>query len=297
MSKMKKQIFNYLKKEISKQIEKELPEYNKRKREFIEAVSQSNIKHKYCSNCGAVLNEGSNYCPSCGKAINKKVTTEKSNEDFVTSDGTERVETIGVDDKAEENSKKEIIKCPNCGASINSFEYKCPYCRTELRNIEASSAMEKFSQEFEKIKSRPLPKYDGKESIMKKLVGHDYNQDRERFYEDAKDDRDEEIASFIRNYPVPNTKEDLVEFMILAKSNYDHLSYEDEDLRSAWNAKMNQIVQKAKLTIKNPNDLKPITDIYDEKEKAISNDNKMIIKTLISGMVIVILIFLFLISR
>lgn len=69
----------------------------------------------------------------------------------------------------------------------------------------------------------------------------------------------------IRAYPIPNTKEDILEFMILAASNIDEMSYSQSDsLRKAWKAKLEQSYQKAELVLKNDAGIEKAKEIYDK---------------------------------
>ena len=91
---------------------------------------------------------------------------------------------------------------------------------------------------------------------------------------------DEQKISLIRSFAIPNTKEDLYEFLILSVSNIDVDSYEnDNQLRNdarkavsdAWKAKFEQAYQKAKLIF--ADDPK-----FTEIEKLHSNTNASINK-------------------
>lgn len=102
-----------------------------------------------------------------------------------------------------------IHKCPRCGEAIASFELICPSCGLELRDVSAAKSLEAL---------------DGK---LK-----DVSSDKER-------------ANVIRSFPIPNTREDILELMILASSNMGGLQ-EGEEL-SAWKTKYEQCYQKARL--------------------------------------------------
>lgn len=93
---------------------------------------------------------------------------------------------------------------------------------------------------------------------------------------------DKSVANIIQNFPIPNTKEDVFEFMVLASANIDpsavgqyiHPAESSEEksrkmLSNAWNAKLEQVYQKAKLTFGNSPDFYEIQEIYDKKKKEI----------------------------
>lgn len=186
-------------------------------------------------------------------------------------ESTEPEEQSGMlKEKAQKSTtKSKPYKCPNCGATLKSFNSSCPYCDSELREIKASTSLEEFSKGLQKIKSRPFPKFEEKESLLKKAIGSDFksNDAKSEFKRECESQRDDEIASYINNYPIPNSKEDLTEFMILVTANIDLNTESDDVVQKAWLLKMDQIMTKAKLSIKNSEDLSVITQIYDEKRE------------------------------
>ena len=86
--------------------------------------------------------------------------------------------------------------------------------------------------------------------------------------------------NFIRNFAVPNTKEDLLEFLTLAASNinvtYGFLSESQEAISYAWEAKFEQIYQKASITFGNNPEIQEIKKIYDIKSEKISKKNESV---------------------
>lgn len=64
----------------------------------------------------------------------------------------------------------------------------------------------------------------------------------------------------IRNFPIPNTKEDIIEFMILASSNI--LGEDERDIYEAWLAKFEQAYQKALILFAGDPDIVRIQQIY-----------------------------------
>lgn len=118
----------------------------------------------------------------------------------------------------------ELHKCPNCGEVLNSFVAACPACGYELRGSSATGAVKEFAS-----------KLDNAATEFQK-------------------------ANIIRNFPIPNTKEDIFEFMILASSNID--DHPNKDVFDAWIAKFEQCYDKARLTFKQDSDFSQIQSIY-----------------------------------
>lgn len=121
-----------------------------------------------------------------------------------------------------------VHKCIRCGEVINAFAVQCPACGYELRGAKTSSVVKELAAKLEKMSSIP------------------------------------ERCDLIRNFYIPNTKEDIFEFIILAASNTDCETKET----SAWIAKMKQAYEKAKVSFKDSADFEKIEKIYDEATSA-----------------------------
>lgn len=114
----------------------------------------------------------------------------------------------GQEDRGRRESfEGEVRRCPNCGESLPAFIERCSSCGYELRGVSGSSAVDAFSERLQSAKS----------SVQR---------------EDA-----------IRTFHIPNTREDILEFFILATSNIAA----DDGEADVWRAKLDQAYQKAKL--------------------------------------------------
>lgn len=198
----------------------------------------------YCMNCGQQLPEGAKFCSSCGTATGE-VKTETAQRKTV-YDG-------------------ELHKCPNCGELINAFVTICPACNYELRGAKASSIVKEFADKLEQIeRTREAQK---SHSFIGKLYGSDGQLNK----------TDEQKISLIRSFLIPNTKEDIFEFMILAASNIDLKLYGLGDegvitasqraVSDAWLAKFEQAYEKASFAFSTSSDFLSIKDIHDKKIK------------------------------
>lgn len=116
----------------------------------------------------------------------------------------------------------EISKCPNCGEILKSFTPNCPTCGYELRNSKTTNYILDFSRKLEAASTSK-----------------------------QKDD-------LIRHFVMPNTKEDIYEFMILAAANLEA----GGDNTDAWLIKLEQAKQKAKYMFGDSTDIKYINEIY-----------------------------------
>ena len=105
------------------------------------------------------------------------------------------------------------------------------------------------------------------------VFGKDFKEENE--VEEAQERFDEhkrqQKANLIINFSVPNTREDVLEFMILASSNIDVKKGIDDEVTKAWLSKLDQVYEKAKLMMGNKPSFAQIKNIYDRKKAQIKN--------------------------
>lgn len=175
--------------------------------------------------------------------------------------------------------------CSSCGDIINSFVTNCPSCRYEIREAKVSNSVKELVTKLESIESRQMQITEEKKSLMKMVFGKDL-KDEDEMQEAARrfeSQKIQEKVNVIINYPVPNTKEDILEFMILATSNINTKLGIDDDLSKAWIQKMEQVYQRAELTIKNSRDLNPIKNLYNNKKNEIEKKKKKGVLMVVGG--------------
>lgn len=127
----------------------------------------------------------------------------------------------------------ELHKCPGCGEVMNSFATTCPSCGLELRGVQSARSVTIFADRLATAESQ------------------------------------EQKITLIRNFPIPNTKEDILEFMILASSNID--SNMEDKVSEAWLAKMEQSYQKGKLLFADDTYFVSIQNAYEQAHAKIKN--------------------------
>lgn len=130
----------------------------------------------------------------------------------------------------------DIHKCPHCGETLGAFAAICPACGYELRGKMATESIREFYGDLNKTQ----------DTVQKDHM--------------------------IRNFPIPNTKEDILEFMILASSNI--LGEDERDIYEAWLAKFEQAYQKALILFSNDDDFERIQQIYDNCQANIDTEKK-----------------------
>lgn len=134
-----------------------------------------------------------------------------------------------VDDNTKRQSVYEgkIHKCPNCGEIIDSFVTECPACGYELRSSKSLGSVRELSQILQKVSSS------------------------------------EQKIDIISSFYIPNTKEDIYEFAILAAANIKIDSYAAD----AWYAKLEQAYKKAELSIKDTKEFLYVRKLYKKAKR------------------------------
>jgi hypothetical protein len=138
----------------------------------------------------------------------------------------------------------DLKKCPSCGSPVQSFISKCDDCGHEFRNIEAVSSIKALhielqkGEEDERNKERSwIEKIEGELAVAKAVANRH--------------------KSIISSFPVPNSKEDLLEFLSVASSEaskklgfFVASVHPEAVLKNAWLSKCEQIISKARLTFR-----------------------------------------------
>ena len=197
----------------------------------------------FCINCGQKLDEKAKFCAECGKAVTDSNSIEQRKTIY---DG-------------------EVHKCPHCNEVLNAFANTCPSCGYEIRGIKVSNALQEFYIKLETLE-RSSP------SIKPSLKSLRENQV-------LVNEADQQKISLIRSFIIPNNKEDILEFLILAASNinerrnsiWEPLTESEKAVSDAWKAKFEQAYEKAKLLFNNTQELQNVEYFYKEKNKQIKD--------------------------
>ena len=168
----------------------------------------------YCYHCGAQLAEKAKFCQKCGTPL----------KDFERKESTVKRKSQG----------SKLSKCPNCGEMLPSFAVICPSCGLELRDVQASSSVREFAKKLEEIEKTRKPISIWKQNTTVSPV-------------------DRQKIDLVKYYSIPNTKEDMLEFLILATSNVDYSfttskTVAQKEMNEAWISKISQAQDKAHIS-------------------------------------------------
>lgn len=232
-------------------------------------IGSNGGQKRFCQHCGTKLDLGARFCKSCGKPIDQSggATTgcvpPQTEETFSHKQHTERKTVY----------EGQLHKCPNCGELLDSFRSHCPSCGYEIRDARSSNSIRELAQKLERIESERMAPIEEKKSLMKMVFGKDFKDEDE--IKEAQNQFDEhkkqQKANLIINFPVPNTREDILEFMILASSNIDVKKGIDDEVSKAWLSKLDQVYEKAKLLMGSESSFTQIKYIYERKKAQIKN--------------------------
>ena len=200
------------------------------------------------------------FCTNCGKELVEEAKFCANCGVAVTEDVSNKQRKVVYDG--------EIHKCPNCGEVMDSFVSRCPSCGYELRGTQATNSVRELIYKLDCVNRER------------------YNQPVRKRLEKVFVDDDEKI-NLIMNFPVPNTKEDILEFAILAANNIDYKQYgignsgvfskNQRAVSDAWISKLNQTYEKAKILLGASSDFVTVQQIYERTQKKIRFQRIMLV--------------------
>jgi hypothetical protein len=138
------------------------------------------------------------------------------------------------------NKEGDLKKCPSCGAPVQSFNTKCSECSHEFRGTNANHTISGLFAAIQLVKQSDF------ESQGKSVSWAEF-------------EFQQKIASIISGWPIPNTKEDILEFLSQALPEatkkiawIDRLDTDRPPLlyKKAWATVCNKIIMKARFSMK-----------------------------------------------
>ena len=145
----------------------------------------------------------------------------------------------------------EVKKCPACGSIIQGFTAICSDCGHNFSNINAVSSVTKLYEQLQMVESeernRPIESVGWMDKLHGSSAMNDHNI-QERILKRK--------ASVVSGFPIPNTKEDILEFLSMAlpevgkKPGFLMMKTATGALYNAWHSKAEQVVMKARFSLK-----------------------------------------------
>lgn len=230
------------------------------------------MKALNCIKCGRPLDPGAKFCPACGVPTTVEDETLQGRHEMY--DGA-------------------LHKCPSCGARLNAFDTSCPECGYELRDAHASASLSELSARLQEIQSSSTR--NAPAAFISNIV---------RRFSGAED----ESAALIAAFPIPNTKEDLIEFIIASASNVnpdafnglkqDALSSSERAVSRAWLTKLEQAYQKASIILGDDGDFIAVKPLYSKTIRKVTwaKRAEFVLVLGIMGFVVIMILILIIMS-
>ena len=179
----------------------------------------------------------------------------------------------------------DVRKCPACGAIVPSMAAKCPECGYEFTNVEANSSTRLLMQKIDEIQAQYA-------ELTANVDNKDESAIRTRGYQ-VKRQLNDRTAQLIQNFPIPNTREDLIEFLTLCigNSKADSVMLDGNDpVTLAWRKKLQQVIAKVKVALPNDQQAQELIDEYEGKRENSKKKGKKIAIGIVVLIVIALLI-------
>ena len=235
---------------------------------------------KFCTNCGKQLNDDAKFCDTCGAPLS----------------GTQTPPIPGINENVGDDTKRKEVfvgvkrKCPWCNARISdSFAITCPECHRELSGRRVESSVKDFFTRLSDLSGG----YESSDDIDKKenfgtgkvflfllaAIMFVVGIQPEELHMDSGSplflggfilifigvimrppltQEEKKRRNLIETFIVPNTKESIIEFLILACSQIQPGSnmFTKEGKKTAlwnkvWKTKIRQTLTKSKLVFMN----------------------------------------------
>lgn len=145
----------------------------------------------------------------------------------------------------------DVKKCPACGAIVQTFTTKCVDCGYEFRTDQANASIQQL---FDLIMQIDADRKEVHVSRFDKLYG-DSDEDAQERQEELLLKRKVQV---IQNFPIPTSRETIIEFLIQAVPLSKAGFFADDDVKQlakAWKSKCEQIILKAKFALKDDKEL------------------------------------------
>lgn len=222
----------------------------------------------FCTKCGHQLVDGAKFCFECGTKVN----------------GSQ----IPYAEQRKSVYDGEIHRCPNCGDILDAYESVCETCGYERRGTKAASSVQELAQKLEMLEAQRQPPWVA-------------SMNTQALKQNSLSQTDEQKVNLIQNFPIPNTKEDIMEFAVWAISNVDPSVFSTMNtspsnneakraISNAWLTKFEQAYQKGRLMFGSIPELENMYSLYIAKKKSIKTKKNgvWIVRGIVGGVLTIL---------
>ena len=141
------------------------------------------------------------------------------------------------------NKVGNVMKCPNCGAPYQPGTVKCAECGHVFQNMQVVYSSVKMTDGINQIMEKWADKIESatKEGVKEENVSR------------LSWEKDDEVSEYIKNFPIPSSKDDLLEFITTMAGRRHSGSNEEE-----YNAKLKEAINKARTFFPDDPQLEPL---------------------------------------
>lgn len=154
-----------------------------------------------------------------------------------------------------------VVKCPSCGAQVVGGSAVCQECGYAFSNVKANSSAEKLLQKLEELNKRQEEKTEnmGLAGMFGGAASVGMNTRAAKM-------------DLISNFPVPNTRADLIEILTMIQHRINSVGPRDggrldEDFSYAYWQLFCNCINKAKISFSNDKDFIPFFNQHEEELK------------------------------
>lgn len=155
-----------------------------------------------------------------------------------------------------------LSKCPSCGAPVATMSAKCEECGYEFASVSGNDTAKTLMHMLDKV-----------DATTKNPTT---NTSRK--------------VQIIQNFPVPNTKADLLEMLTLCNANKEAKTA-NKQLQAAWAAKTDQLIAKTEMLLKDDKEAQEILNKISARKAKKSKNNiitLIIIAIIVAGGIVAI---------
>ncbi len=219
----------------------------------------------FCTKCGNKLEDGDVFCGTCGTAVPLVGIVGEGDEDEEPEPVAEPEPAAEAEPAAKPEPKaaeppreSQVKRCPACGEVVSLNDFVCKACGHELRRVTDGSINDLYRRLEQLEAARTKDEGETKDGIPR---------------------TDALKANAIRYFPIPNTKQDLLEFLVMAKANSQESDSDYEEVvLEAWKSKFDQAYDKAEALFGEDEDFSKFEKIKGRSRKpSFSEKNRMIL--------------------